>query len=83
MEIKMTTELRLEDPRDTLKAIRETLCIAQARIGNSGIDSHRIESDVARIGRIIAEIDRQRPLGSDGKHGDLHTPTCGCEDARP
>lgn len=70
----MGTELHLDDPRDTLKMIRETLYIAQKAIGHSR-GEHR-----DRIQRIINEIDRQRPLGPDGKHGDRHTPTCGCED---
>jgi hypothetical protein len=29
---------------------------------------------------LVEEIDRHRPSGSDGKHGNLHTTTCGCED---
>lgn len=37
------------------------------------------KSDFDRIQRILEDIDRQRPLGSNGKHGNLHTPTCGCE----
>lgn len=65
----ITPELRL--PHDDLKSLRETL----ARVQTSPIDA----DDSDRIGRIIAEIDRQRPLGTDGKHGDLHTPTCGCD----
>lgn len=28
---------------------------------------------------MIRDIDEQRPLGPDGKHGNRHTPTCGCE----
>lgn len=32
------------------------------------------------IERLIDLLDLHRPLGSSGKHGDLHTPTCGCED---
>lgn len=31
------------------------------------------------IGRLIVDIDRQRPIGPDGKHGGRHTSTCGCE----
>lgn len=64
------TDLHLDDPRDTLKMIRETLCVAQSAVG-----VHNRE----RIQRMINEIDRQRPLGPDGKHGDRHTATCGCE----
>lgn len=67
----------------TPKALRETLCIAQTRIGNSGLDEHRQERDIAHLQALIDECDRHRPLGPDGKHGDRHTPTCGCEDAQP
>lgn len=69
-------ELRLE--HDDLKSLRETLCVAQKAI-QFEYHGGGEDPDVQRIGRLIAEIDRQRPLGSDGKHGDLHTPTCGCE----
>lgn len=65
---------------DTPKMIRETLCIAAALIGNSPLDQQRAADDIARIQRLINECDRHRPLGPDGKHGDRHTPTCGCED---
>jgi hypothetical protein len=65
---------------DSLKMIRETLCVAQAAIGYSPFAmSTRVDEHRDRIGRIINEIDRQRPLGPDGKHGELHTETCGCE----
>jgi len=30
------------------------------------------------IGRLINVLDLHRPLASNGKHGNLHTPTCGC-----
>ena len=70
--------LYLTDERDTLKALRETLCRAQTAMAAVYPDGHWI--DIERLERVIAEIDRQRPLGPDGKHGDLHTPTCGCED---
>jgi len=67
--------LYLVDPRDTLKMLRETLSAVQ-----NGAAGNRRGEHSERIGRIIAEIDRQRPLGPNGKHGNLHTPTCGCED---
>ena len=73
----MGTELHLDDPRDTLKMIRETLCVASSGLSLLTGDVTR---HTERITRIIHEIDRQRPLGPDGKHGDRHTPTCGCED---
>lgn len=62
---------------DSLKMTREALVIAeQAMLKHPGATAHQIK----RIGGLIADIDRQRPIGSDGKHGDRHTPTCGCED---
>lgn len=65
---------------DGPKMLRETLCAAQTAIGNSVYDEGRRREHVERLGRLIAECDRQRPVGPDGKHGDRHTPTCGCED---
>lgn len=29
---------------------------------------------------LIERLHEHRPIGSNGKHGNLHTPTCGCED---
>ncbi len=64
---------------DLPKMLRETLCVAQQRILSDPHNTRRAEhSD--RLQRLINECDRHRPLGSDGKHGDRHTPTCGCED---
>lgn len=64
---------------DSLKGVRETLCVAATAINHSPDFRSRAASDSALIGRLIAEIDRQRPLGPDGKHGERHTETCGCE----
>lgn len=58
-------------PPARLKSTREALCAAQAWMTP-------IESD--RLAWLIEEIDRHRPLGPDGKHGNLHTATCGCKD---
>jgi hypothetical protein len=63
---------------DSLKSLRETLCIAQSAIAARVVDVQRQRLDIEKIGRLIADIDRQRPLGPDGKHGTLHTQTCGC-----
>lgn len=66
---------------DGPKMLRETLCVAQAAISNHPTaGGWHPERHVARLGRLIAECDRHRPLGPDGKHNDRHTPTCGCED---
>lgn len=64
---------------DPLNMVREALCVAQAglgaiRPGREGIMASRA------LGRLIEDIDRQRPLGPDGQHGDRHTASCGCED---
>lgn len=63
---------------DSLKMLRESLCAVQ--LGAAGAERM---THADRIGRIISEIDRQRPLGSNGKHGDLHTSTCGCSGSEP
>jgi len=65
---------------DSPKMLRETLCVAQSRIGNCDLDPGRKAEHIARLGRLIAECDRHRPLGPDGKHGERHTPNCGCDD---
>lgn len=69
---------------DTLKMLRETLCVAQTVINyhtfDHAVDDNRKPEHIARLQRLIDDIDRQRPLGPDGTHGDRHTETCGCED---
>lgn len=64
-------------PIGDLKMARETLCTAQHAVATMypTEDSH-----ITRLQRMIDQIDVQRPLGPDGKHGNRHTPTCGCED---
>lgn len=53
------------------KTLREKLCQQQ---------SYAPDDETAQaISRLINILDRHRPLGPDGKHGDLHTPTCGCD----
>lgn len=67
---------------DHLKMTREALCAAQSALAErarSGLDVDRVPSWSRLIGAIIDQIDISRPLGPDGKHGDRHTPTCGCE----
>lgn len=66
----------------TLKGIRETLCAAVSALveKSNRTPSHEIGLHIGHLEGMIAQIDRHRPLGPDGKHGDLHTSTCGCED---
>jgi hypothetical protein len=69
-------------PIGSPKMAREALCLAQGALrewARMGRDVDRIPCHVARIGELIAEIDKHRPLGPDGKHRDRHTATCGCE----
>lgn len=70
-------------PVNCLKATREALCAAQSSLGErarAGIDVGWVPHWVDRLQALIDQIDVHRPLGSNGKHGDLHTSTCGCED---
>ena len=71
----MPTDLHVDD---VPKMLRETFCVAQALTLRS--DDHRRVEHADRLQRLIDECDRHRPLGRGGKHGDLHTPTCGCDD---
>ena len=64
---------------DSPKMLCETLCVAQARIGNSSYDEGRKREHIDRLQRLIDECDRHRPVGTDGKHGDRHTSTCWCK----
>lgn len=59
----------------SIKMLREHLCADQARWQNEWPEGIKSAVDV-----MIDMIDRHRPLASNGKHGDLHTSTCGCED---
>lgn len=64
---------------DSPKMLRETLCVAQAALGTMSTD-RSLDRHVARLQRLIDACDRHRPIANNGKHGDLHTSTCGCED---
>lgn len=71
---------------NTPKMVREALCAAQSAIGAHGQLGAGYGAAapgwIAQLGVLIAAVDEHRPLRSDGKHGDLHTDTCGCEDHR-
>jgi hypothetical protein len=64
---------------DDPKMLRETLCVAQSLIGNSNLNPGRRTEHVNRLQRLISACDDHRPIGPDGKHGDRHTATCGCD----
>ena len=63
---------------DNVKMTRETLCVAQHAINSAWTPNRNTHS--ARLDRMIEELDRMRPIGPDGKHGNRHTDECGCED---
>ena len=71
------TDLRVQD---SPKMLRETLCVAQAAVGHAFPNDGRLRGHLDRLGRLIEECERHRPLGTNGKHGDgeLCTRTCGC-----
>ena len=70
----------LHAPDDTIKMLQETLSVAQSRIHAAAPDDPRNHEHIDRLQRLIDDCQRQRPVGPDGKHGERHTPTCGCED---
>jgi hypothetical protein len=57
---------------DAPKQLRETLCVVMTGLTD--------QTHLDRLQRLVDECDRHRPLGTDGKHGNLHTYTCGCDD---
>jgi hypothetical protein len=61
---------------DSVKMLREALCLAEQAMHETGVNI--AASQKRRIAGLIRELDRHRPLGIDGRHGDLHTRTCGC-----
>jgi len=75
----MTAYLAVEEK--DLKSLRESLCMAQSALTYYPYVSRDNELVYrGRIQEILDRIDEHRPLGSNGKHGNLHTDTCGCED---
>lgn len=76
---KEIEEQVLTGRRDSVKMLRETFCVAQTAVGQR-TDDPRTPEHIARLQRLIDKCDQHRPLGPDGKHGQRHTPTCGCED---
>lgn len=61
------------------KMLREALCVAEGATLRNVDEQNRHRAHEV-LGALIAECDRHRPLGPDGKHGQRHTPTCGCDD---
>jgi hypothetical protein len=69
----------------TPKSLKETLCVVELSLNeldrlNPGYSAGgTVASHLTKVRELMAECDRKRPTGSDGKHGDLHTTECGCD----
>lgn len=63
----------------SVKMVGEALAVAETAVANFyPADEYR--DRCARIlADLLSDVARQRPTGSNGKHGELHTPTCGCD----
>lgn len=70
--------MKIEIEVDSVKMMGEALRLAEAAMYNTHINI--ADSQKRRVYGLIKELDKHRPLGPDGKHGNLHTETCGCED---
>ena len=69
------------EPRLTLKSAREALCVAELAMDNWLAEDERSRRHQMVVAQLIQIIDLLRPIGPDGRHGSLHTPFCGCDDA--
>lgn len=67
---------------DCPKMLREALCVAEHAV-NLNVEPQNQHGAPRILAALIRECDRHRPLGPNGKHGDRHTPTCGCDDVPP
>ena len=64
----------------SVKMQREALSYAECALLNFYPAGSQRDMYAKIIADMIVEYDRKRPLGIDGKHGDLHTKECSCED---
>lgn len=60
----------------TPKALHEAFCYAQTYLPTTeqGMYYRCV------LQELIDLMEQHRPLGPNGKHGNLHTESCGCED---
>ena len=64
----------------TIKTVGEALSYAETALLKTYPESAQRAHYAEVIAELLRDVARQRPVGSNGKHGELHTPTCGCED---
>jgi len=62
----------------TPKMAREHFAVIQTIVAQEDIFQQNVPAQ-NMISNVLEQLDAHRPLGIDGKHGDLHTDTCGCE----
>lgn len=65
--------LHTDDP----KGLREALYVAQAALTHSKRFALQKDFYLGKLSNLIKQLDEHRPIGTDG---NLHTPTCGCEE---
>ena len=65
----------------SVKMVQEALCYAECATLNFYPDNGQRAGYARILADLIANCKRQRPTGTDGKHDDRHTASCGCRDA--
>lgn len=60
---------------DSLKMVKEALCVATVDLRHTA-EGHRARRVLLRL---LADVDRRRPVDADGKHR-RHTVACGCRE---
>lgn len=64
------------------KQVREALCAAQsglAELARRGMAVDQVPHWTETLRALIDQVDEARPVGPDGRHGEKHTRTCGCD----
>lgn len=64
------------------KTVHEHLCLAQAALADRVRSKRDVDMSMAAIKTLtgmLRQINEHRPEGGNGKHGEAHTETCGCE----
>lgn len=64
------------------KMVHEAMCLAEGVISRQDVGVGRDVRYLQIISDFIKECERKRPLGPNGKHGNMHTAECGCEDVK-
>ena len=63
----------------SIKTLGEALSYAETTILTFYADTTQGAHYASVIAELLRDVERQRPVGRDGKHGDRHTDSCGCE----